>query len=49
MSEELYEFYKANEDFKRYVDIWCRVRDMSIFQAFTIKIVREYAEWIKNK
>ena len=48
MNEELYELYKEDEDFKQYVDAWCKDHDLSIFEAFRMNILREYAKYIKE-
>lgn len=48
MTDELYTLYRENNDFKEYVDRWCKNRDKSIFEAFNFVIVREYAKWLKE-
>lgn len=48
MSEELYELYQSDADFKRYVDEWCRNHDLSIWEAFRFNILQEYAKYIKE-
>lgn len=48
MNDELYDLYKRDEDFKRYVDKWCKSHDLSIFEAFRINILQRYAEYIKD-
>ena len=49
MTDELYDLYKRDPDFKLYVDKWCKDHDLSIFEAFTRKILQEYAEYVKEK
>ena len=48
MTDELYDLYRENDDFKEYVDRWCKQRGQSIYEAFRFVIVREYAKWIKE-
>lgn len=48
MTDELYNLYKQDEDFKRYVDEWCKARNVSIFEAFRLNILQEYGKWIKE-
>lgn len=43
-SDEIYTLYKQDNDFKEYVDKWCKKHDLSIFEAFRMKIVQGYAE-----
>jgi len=49
MNEEYYDLYKRDEDFKRYVDLWCKAHDLSIFEAFRLRILQEYGEWRKQQ
>lgn len=49
MSEELYELYKSDDDFKHYVDSWCRKHNLSIWEAFRFNLLQEYAKFIKEK
>ena len=49
MSEELYEFYQSDKDFKEYVDKWAKNHNLSIFEVFRFSILREYAKWLKEK
>jgi hypothetical protein len=49
MTEELYDLYKRDPDFKRYVDKWCEVHHLSIFEAFRINILQEYGKWLKSQ
>jgi hypothetical protein len=48
MSEEMYELYKNDPDFKRYVDAFCKPRGLSIFEAFLFRIIIEYADYLKK-
>ena len=48
MTDELYNLYKQDEDFKRYVDEWCKARNVSICEAFRLNILQEYGKWIKE-
>ena len=48
MSEELYDLYKRDPDFKEYVDRWCKQHSISIFEAFRMNILQEYGKWIKE-
>lgn len=49
MSEELYELYKSNPDFKVYVDRWCAKHNLGIFEAFRMNILQNYAAWLKHR
>lgn len=48
MTDELYELYKADPDFKAYVEGWCQKHNLSIFEAFRMNILQEYAKWLKE-
>ena len=48
-TDELYDLYKRDTDFKRYVDAWCSKHHLGIFEAFRMNILREYAEWIRKQ
>lgn len=48
-TDELYSLYKDDADFKRYVDEWCKARNVSIFEAFRLNILQEYGKWIKEQ
>ena len=48
MNEELYELYKSNNDFKEYVDRWCKEHNIGIFEAFRLKLIQNYANYIKE-
>lgn len=45
MNEEIYEFYKSNPEFKKYVDSYCRSRQVGIFEALRHKTIREVAKY----
>ena len=49
MTEELYDLYKNDPDFKSYVDRWCQKHQLSIFEAFRMRILQEYAAWLMKK
>lgn len=49
MSEELYDLYQRDPDFKAYVDKWAHNHDLSIFEVFRFNILGEYAKWLKEK
>ena len=49
MTDELYELYKKDADFKEYVDKWCKAHDLGIFEAFRFDILKEYAKYVKEK
>lgn len=48
MTDELYELYKQDKDFKEYVDKWCASHNLSIFEAFRMKILQNYASYIQK-
>ena len=48
MTDELYDLYRNDSDFKEYVDRWCKQRGQSIYEAFRFVLVKEYAKWIKE-
>lgn len=49
MTDELYTMYRENDDFKGYVDRWCKNHDKSIYEAFRYVLVKEYAKWLKEQ
>ena len=49
MTDELYDLYKNDPDFKAYVDRWCVKHQLSIFEAFRMRILQEYGEWRKQQ
>jgi hypothetical protein len=48
MTDELYELYKRDPDFKSYVDLWAKNHDLSIYEVFRFIILQEYAKWLKE-
>lgn len=48
MTDELYELYQQDESFHHYVDAWCQKHELSIFEAFRLNILQEYAKWVKE-
>ena len=48
MSEDLYDLYQRDEDFKKYVDKWAKNHDLSIYEVFRFNILQEYAKWLKE-
>ena len=49
VNEDLYEFYNSNDDFRGYVDRWCQQHKLSIFEAFRLVLVQEYARDVKER
>ena len=49
MTDELYNLYQQDPDFHRYVDLWAKNHDLSIFEVFRFNILQEYAKWIKEQ
>ena len=49
MTDELYTMYRENDDFKGYVDRWCKNRDRNIYEAFRFVLVKEYAKLLKEQ
>ena len=48
MTDELYDLYKRDPDFKEYVDKWAKNHDISIYEVFRFDILKEYARYIKE-
>ena len=48
MTDELYDLYKRDADFKEYVDKWCRNHDLDLFEALSLNLLQEYAKYIKE-
>ena len=44
MEERLYTLYKEDVDFKEYVDRYCTKHEINIFEAFSHRMVRIYAQ-----
>ena len=49
MNEELYDLYKRDQDFRVFVDKFCQAHNLSIFEAFEMNILREYAKEKKKE
>ena len=49
MTDELYDLYKRDPDFKHYVDAWCAKHALGIFEAFRMNILKEYAKWLEEQ
>ena len=49
MNDDLYDLYKRDQDFKDYVDGFCKKHDLGTFEAFNIYILREYAKEVKKR
>ena len=49
MNEELYTLYQNDEDFKEYVDRWCKNHDLGVFEALRLNILQEYARYLKER
>lgn len=48
MTDELYDLYKRDSDFKEYVDKWAKNHEISIYEVFRFNILQEYAKWLKE-
>lgn len=48
MTDELYDLYKRDPDFAKYVDKWAHNHNLSIFEVFRFDILKEYAKWLKE-
>ena len=48
MTDELYDLYKRDPNFKEYVDKWAKNHDISIYEVFRFNILQEYAKWLKE-
>jgi hypothetical protein len=48
MNEELYTLYQNDASFKEYVDRWCKKHNLSIFEAFRLNVLQEYAKYLKE-
>lgn len=49
MTDELYDLYKRDDDFKHYVDAWCASRKVGILEAFRMNILQEYAKYLRER
>ena len=45
---ELDELYKTNKAFKEYVDKYCRCHKLMPEYAIKVKVVQNYADWLKG-
>ena len=48
MTDELYNLYQQDKDFKEYVDKWAQNHDLSIYEVFRFNILQEYAKWLRE-
>lgn len=48
MTEELYDLYERDPDFRRYVDEWARNHNLSKDEIFRFDILREYVKYLKE-
>lgn len=48
MNEELQELYKTDDEFREYVNRWCKNHNLSVDEAFNFNLLREYARYIKE-
>ena len=48
MNDELYTLYKTDDDFKKYVDHWCKAKNIGIFEAFRLNILQEYGKYLRE-
>ena len=48
MTDELYNLYQQDKDFKDYVDKWAQNHNLSIYEVFRFNILQEYAKWLKE-
>ena len=49
MNKEYKNLYDKNEDFKLYVDKWCKKSNISVEEALEIKVIQNYAEHLNSK
>ena len=47
-SDEYYDLYKRDADFKEYVDKWRKDHDLGLFEALRMNILQEYAKYLKE-
>lgn len=47
-SDEYYDLYKHDADFKEYVDRWCKNHDLGLFEALAMNLLQEYAKYLKE-
>ena len=48
MTDELYDLYQRDPNFKEYVDKWAHNHDFRISEVFRFNILQEYAKWLKE-
>lgn len=48
MSEELKKLYENDQDFRHYVDEWCRNHKLEKEQVFEFNILKEYAKYVRE-
>ena len=48
MTDELYDLYKRDPDFRHYVDSWCKKHNIGLFEAVRINILQEYGKYIRE-
>ena len=48
MTDELYDLYKRDPDFHRYVDLWAQNHDLSIYEVFRFATLQEYVKWLEE-
>lgn len=47
-TDDLYQLYNDDPDFKRYVDEWVRNHDIDISEIFRFYTLKEYAKWLEE-
>lgn len=48
-TDELYVYYKENEDFRLYVDNLCKRKSKTVLEALRLKIVHSYYKYLVLK
>lgn len=48
MTDELYDLYKRDTDFKEYVDRWCKAHNLSFDEVLNLSLIKEYAKLLKE-
>ena len=48
-SDEYYDLYKRDADFKEYVDRWCKNHGLGLFEALQLNLLQEYAKDLKER
>ena len=49
MLDELLTLYNQDEDFKRYVDAYRQKHDLTLQEAISHYVLREYGKWLKEQ